>query len=336
MTDIMALFPRARLYEHRSGKNQMEAWKENVFQLGELFEKNIDAKYFNWVLFENYKKLKSGLPRRLFLYLTKKSDGGRRREFPIRVEKLYPRLPITSKRANDRYEVLASAAKDLEKVGITHKFNDTGVVTFFFPAKMKKILEAPRVDRKALEDLVVRFYSAIGTEQLSASRREDGVKVLAHVQAEAGVGAEKLGVIVEWVLARRETKFKGLHSIRVLEKAWDQAHSAISREEKKRARAAEEKTVAHAAADTAAELEKKRVRELAELRSKISAEDLAELRREAERRFTQDRKYLFCGQDLARVQDEREHARRRESFLATIEAEILRDRAGTIHAAAGE
>ncbi len=48
------------------------------------------------------------------------------------------------------------------------------------------------------------------------------------------------------------------------------------------------------------------------------------MRELAERRFTQDRKYIFCGQDLARVQDERERERRREQYITVIENEILR------------
>jgi hypothetical protein len=325
-TKILPLFHSAQLYEHRPGKNQMEAWKENVFRLGDLFEKNIDARYFNWIYFEKYRALKPGLARRLFLYLTKKSDGGRRHEFTIGVEKLYPRLPITGNRPSKRFDCVSEAAKDLEKIGITHKFTNTGLVTFFFPAKMQKILEAPRVDVKALENHVVRFYRTIGVERISKAHLAEGVKVLANVQAEAGVGAEKVGEIVDWILARRETKFKGLHSIRVLEKAWDQAHSAITREEKKRARAAEENTASRAAADTFAEREKKCAQEIAEMRSKLSAEDLSQLRREAELRFTQDRKYVFCGQDLVRVQDEAERSRRREQYLTVIEDEVLRER----------
>lgn len=326
-TKIRPLFEKADLYEHRPGKNRREAWKENVFRLGELFERNLEAKYFNWIIFAKYKALKPGLARRLFLYLTKKSDGGRRREFAITLEKLYPRLPIVSRYPGHRFDILCRAAKDLEKVEITHRFTNTGLVTFFFPAKIQKILEAPRVDRKALEDLVVRFYRVIGTEQISAGRREDGVKVLIAVQAEAGVDVEKLGAIVDWVLARRETKFKGLHSIGILEKAWDQALSAITREEKKRAHADEEQTASRVAAAAFTEIENKRAQEIAELRSKVGARELAELRCEAERRFAQDRKYVFCGQDLAHVQDERERERRRERFLTTIEDALLRERA---------
>ena len=321
-TNIQPLFYGARIYEHRAGKNRMDARKHNVFRLSDLFENNINARYFNWVYFESYRKLKSGLSRRLFLYLTKKSNGGRRREFSITVEKLYPRLPITSKRPSERFECLDRAAKDLSKVGIARRYDNKGIVTFTFPDRLREAVEAPRVDTKALEDLVVRFYQGLDRKIVSDRRRREGVEVLRAIQGEAAVGAERLGQIIQWVLDRRDTKFKNLHSIRVLTKAWDQALSAIQRDEKKVA-------VAKKATEEA-ELQKKLTQErddaLVKLRAKFSNEDLAGIRNEAERRLREDRSFAFHLGRLTLIRDQERRAREEESVLRAIEAIIMRER----------
>lgn len=322
-TKIRPIFEKADLYEHHKGDNRMAARDHNVFRLCDLLQQNINASYFNWVYFENYRRLKSGLPRRLFLYLTKKSNGGRRRDFVIRLEKLYPRLPITSQRPSERFEVLERAAKDLEKVGITYRYDNAGKITFFFPEKLRQVVEAPRVDGKALEDLVVRFYQGVGSPIVSDRRKREGVELLRGIQAEAGVGAERLGQIIQWVLDRRDTKFKGLHSIQVLSKAWDQALSAITREEARRTNAevrASELEVQKAFA-------KNREGELAVLRTALSVEDLSRIHKEAERRFVDERKYCFARNRLETLQNEAQRDRVRGWTIKLIEDAIIRERA---------
>jgi hypothetical protein len=213
----------------------------------------------------------------------------------------------------------------LAKVGITYRYDNAGKITFFFPEKLRQAVEAPRVDTKALENLVVRFYQGLGSQIVSDHRKREGVELLRGIQAEAAVGGERLGEIIQWVLDRRDTKFKGLHSIQVLSKAWDQALSAITREETKKTKA----EVRASELEVQEAFSKKREEDLALLRTMLSVEDLSQIRKEAERRFVDERKYYFARNRLETLQDEAQRERERGWTIKLIEDAIIRERAAS-------
>lgn len=332
-TKILPLFHGAQLYEHRPDKNRREAWKENVFRLGDLFEKNLGAKYFNRILLDTYKKLPSGLPRRLFLYLTKKSNGGRARQWPpegsANLEKLYNRLPITAKRASDRFETFKRAVDGLKTVGISYKFNNQGGIQFFFPPKFTKSVEAPAAAATGVDELVKRFYrEALGDEQVSDVRLKKGREVLAAIQKEGGFGPDRMGKIVDWVLAQRGRKYKKpIYSIAFLLEVWGDAATAIGKEEKTKAAAEAKAREDLEVARDRKEREEEQKRFYADRIAKLSPAERADLRREAEQRAAQDRKYFFAADTIARTKDETKRAEKREQFLVMIERDILQERA---------
>lgn len=291
-TRIKPLFEESTLYAHRLGKNHMDARQENLFRLSEAIEKNIAASYFNYVVFEEYRKLPSGLPRRLFLYLTKKSNGGRRNSFTIRVRKLYDRLPITNKQPSRRFDCLEKTATAIERIGITHRYSgDT--ITFVFPDRVRKTIETAFEGSSLLRELIQRFYSTLGVETVSDRRMSAGLRVLREIGTEAQVDPATLGKIVDWVLERREAKFKGLHSINILKAVWDQALSDIRKRENAAAKDVAQKENARAADHAAVAQAEAKKAHVAMMRASLSEGAALELRAEATRRFETEPRLAF-------------------------------------------
>jgi hypothetical protein len=351
-TKIEALFPTARIYEHRHGKNHMDARQENVFRLSDLVEKNLAGRYFNYVDFEDYKQIRSGVPRRLFLYLTKKADGWRKKDFTIHVEKLYSRIPITAQKAAARFECLAKAAKDIEKVGIAHRFNDDKI-TFRFEERRRRLdnrrqtsaakktpslVEAPATPQPpesttpqlSMRDLVEYFYRGIKVDRVSARRMSEGLEVLRRVQAESGADIPTMKRMIDWVLERRE-KFKGLHSIKILEAVWDQALADIQRQQKAEAQAAEQARKTRGAEQAIAQAASQRRDGLAAMRVGLSDAERAALRLEAEQRFEADPRLGFA-REMFR-ESEKVGGMTRDEHIGMIEDGILEEQAST-HAGA--
>lgn len=325
-TKIKPLFDESTLYQHRRGKNHMDARQENVFRLSAVIENNIAGRYFNYVVFEEYRKLPSGLPRRLFLYLTKKSNGGRRKSFTIGVRKLYDRLPITNKKPSRRFDCLEKTAKALAKIGITHRYKcDT--VTFVFPDRVRKSIETAAEGSAPLRDFVLRFYNTLGVETVSERRMTAGLRVLREVGTEAHVDPATLGKIVDWVLERRNTKFTGLHTINILRAVWDQALSDIRKAEKIRERQEAAAQAARAEKEKEEATKRAAAERTATQRLALSEEEAAGLHREAERLLDSDPRYGFTRSMLAENGTVLGHAR--DDWLRSIEDEILNEGAAS-------
>jgi hypothetical protein len=329
----------------------MDARRENVFRLSELLEKNLTGRYFSYVDFDDYKKIRSGIPRRLFLYLTKKSDGWRKREFTIHVEKLYSRIPITGKKAADRFECLAKAAREIENVGIGHRFSEDKI-TFRFvdrhrqleerrrtasasrtppaePAATPQPAPAPRPDgpttpELSMRDLVDHFYRGIKVERVSDRRMSSGLEVLRRVQAESGMDLPTVKRVIDWVLARRE-KLRGLHSIKILEAMWDQALADIQGRQKDEARAAEQARKVRDAEQAAEQATSQKRERLAAMRAELSDAERAALRLEAEHQFQADPRLAFT-RDMFR-ESEIVCGMSREDHIEVIEDHILEEQA---------
>lgn len=174
-----------------------------------------------------------------------------------------------------------------------------------------------------LGEIVRRFYRQVGVERLSEARVREGIEVLERIQEEAGVDVPTLNRIVDWVLEHREKKFPGLHSIKVLAKAWDQALSSIERRENAKEAAERDRKVAE-------ELEARRRDEDAEriaaARAALGADERAALRREAEAAVARN---LFMAEHLKKIADEGERAAFRESNIQFMEERILLKRGST-------
>lgn len=316
--EIGPLFAGASLYTHRAKNNTLLAWKENLFRLGDNFQKNIEGRYFNWIN-HNYWKVKSGIPRRLFLYLTKKSNGGKRPAFTISLDKLYPRIPISSPYPGRRFEYLARACKELKKVGITHKFGK-GIIEFFFPQELKKEVKAEKISVPKLERLVEKFYGALGINVLSHKRRTEGVEILRRIQKEERrISSARMEQIIGWILERRGTDFRKLHSIRIVEQVWDQALSFLENSEraKRGAQTRKENQKAKSARDS------DRKMRIDKVRAALSSSEQRRIQKDAEKRLHSERRFAFT---LSAIEREKNPVLRKERLggvLRSIEEEIL-------------
>jgi hypothetical protein len=171
-----------------------------------------------------------------------------------------------------------------------------------------------------LGEIVRRFYCEIGVGRMSDGRVREGVQVLERIQQEAGVDVPTLNRMVDWVLQHREKKFPGLHSIKVLAKAWDQALSSIER-------SVDQKNAAERESKAAEEREERRKKEtadrLAAERAALTDQERAALRREAEETAA---KNPFLAAHLERIEDEGEREAWLESHIQLAEGEILLER----------
>lgn len=86
----------------------------------EEIRSNIEIRYYQWLNFELYKEIKSGLPRRLYEFLEKRRYQLQRT--PISEKKLCNWLPIKDKRKGNRRKRLERIAQVLIEVGFLDSY----------------------------------------------------------------------------------------------------------------------------------------------------------------------------------------------------------------------
>ena len=130
-------------------------------------------------------------------------------------------------------------------------------------------------------DLIKLFYTGIGQQRISKTKRERGDSVFQELQKE-GFSPEDIQFAVEWTLKPGNTKEK-VHDFSIIPHTIGQALAARDAD-----KVAAESARKKAARAEAAEEEQRRLEdEIKDLRSKLSEAKLADLRKQAEKEIAQ-------------------------------------------------
>ena len=161
--------------------------------------------YFQYVDLNVYIRLKTGLPRRLYVYLAKHQQGKTR--YRIRVRKLAGLIPLKTNNITETKRTLTRAAENFEECSVVSSFSiDKGIICFRFGRK-----QLPRLEDAAPgpETQVTWFYARIGQEHISGQKLRAGVRILEELRGE-GYTAEDIDYAVSWIIRYQERLSKQL------------------------------------------------------------------------------------------------------------------------------
>lgn len=110
-----SLFDSASLFSHRDGKSKRNSESRLIFP--KEIQKNLEAKYYQFLDMVWYRTLPEGLPRRLYEYLAKRHYHNINGVFMIKEEAICRWLPIMDKNVTNRRKRLAGIAQALITAG---------------------------------------------------------------------------------------------------------------------------------------------------------------------------------------------------------------------------
>ena len=137
-----SLFDSASLFSHEQGKSKRNS--QSVLIFPDEIQKNLEAKYYQFLDMVWYRALPEGLPRRLYEYLAKRHYHNVNGEFTISEEAICRWLPIMDKNVTNRRKRLVTIAQGLITAGFLREYRfDTKKrqCTFVYAKDVKMAVE---------------------------------------------------------------------------------------------------------------------------------------------------------------------------------------------------
>lgn len=121
---------------HKGGKGKGRS--KVYIEFPQIILANVDLNFYQWLDFDMYMSLRSGLPRRLYEYLHKVRHAFFEKGFRVGEDKICPMLPVTIKHTTKRRKKIADTAQELIDVGYLKAYEQKKKICCFYYAQGEK------------------------------------------------------------------------------------------------------------------------------------------------------------------------------------------------------
>jgi len=176
----------------------------NYFVLSPYFTEGIKERYFTWLDWDIWKKLKTPLAKRLYEYL-KKKRGGNKKVYSESIQGLCERLPL----ANPRQDTLKKALDIVQRAGEIkgYNFKDNNVNVFFHSKRKAR----PKISTNTLNSAEAETYKRL----LGA-----GVNPIVSIDLLSKLPAGLINRQIEWLPYRKCDKNKAGLLVKSIKENW--------------------------------------------------------------------------------------------------------------------